>query len=575
MILFILLIPLIEIFLYVSLFHCECLSYFNFSAFAIYKEYWNEYLAFSILTILLYKRNKILDIILIILFLSIFSIDTIQIISYYYTDSFITIDAFQNLDQILLFFNFKMVSILILAFLMLFVSILLIHKTNYTYRYKYLLAILFFTIINFSFYEIERNKYQGTLYSTCRIDKGPILVFMQTLKYYLNTKNSLIIEKLSDDDCKVGKKLNLLDNECKIKKNQKFYTTIQNSSGIEKPNVIVIFIESLSANHIGYYNKNLTYTTPNIDNFAKKSLVYENYIDSGFPTLYGLYSQLCSTYPSGIDNSNAKVFLKIFKQTLPNQCLPLYFNQYKYDTIYMNHGGANRKNMKEIIQHIGFKKILFNRQIKPILKEDAKHKIDFDYDDKQMMQLLIKTLKEKTSKDKPFFISISTIGTHVGLEPISKDKNLQNLSMPQIQYKALDNAMKIFFDYFFNSKYSKNTILVFTGDHVRPSYNKKYDSTTFNDLALMIYAPWIKHKKLMANTSSVALAPTILQMVNYPNKSNTFLGKSLFEDNGDMAIGVTSNNNICYNFKKEAACENISKETLKKITKYIFLKSNQ
>ena len=571
MILFILLLPLVEILLYIFLFHCNCLSNFNFLAYAIYKEYWNEYLALFFPILLLYKRNKILNILLITLFLCVFTVDVIQVISYYYTDSFVTIDAFQNFDQILLFLNIKLVGILILICSLFIISVIMIHKTNYSHRFKYLLAILFFTIINFSFYEIEREQYQRTLYDTCRIEKGPIIVFVKTIKYYFNSKKNILVEKLSNDDCNVGRKLNLLDDKCKIKKNQKFYDTKQKLSNIKKPNVIVVFVESLSSKYIGYYNKNLAYTTPNMDNFAKKSLVVKNYINSSFPTLYGLYSQLCSTYPFGIDDSDIDSFLKSFKYKLSNQCLPIYFNQYGYDSIYVNQGGENRKNMKEIVQYLGFKKLFFNTQIKLNLKEDAAHKINFDYTDKQMMKFLVKFLKERHSKDKPFFLSISTIGTHVGLEPVDNNKNIKNLNLTQAQYKTLDNAMKLFFDYFFQSKYKKNTIVIFTGDHVRPSYSKKYNSTTFDDLALMIYAPWIKHSELIANTSSIVLAPTILQMVNYPNKSNTFLGKSLFENNSSIAIGVNSSDNICYDFEKQDRCENISKENLNKITKYIFL----
>jgi phosphoglycerol transferase MdoB-like AlkP superfamily enzyme len=253
----------------------------------------------------------------------------------------------------------------------------------------------------------------------------------------------------------------------------------------------------------------------------------------------------------------------------------LYFNQYGYDTIYLNHGGENRKNMKEIIRHIQFKQIFFNMQIKNILKEEAAYTMDYDYDDRQMMRALVKFLNKRTSKEKPFFVAISTIGTHTGLKPVDTNQNLKDLKMPESQFKALDNAMKIFFDYFFNSSYSKNTIVVLTGDHVYPKYSKKYNSTTFDDLALMIYTPWSEHKRQIANTSSIALAPTILQMANYPNKSNTFLGKSLFEENNNIAIGVSANNNICYNFKEKSRCKNISKETLGKITKYIFLKDEQ
>ena len=64
----------------------------------------------------------------------------------------------------------------------------------------------------------------------------------------------------------------------------------------KKPNVILITIDSLRADHLGFmgYKKN---TSPNIDALAKESVVFTNAFSNGPVTLHSFPSIITSTYP--------------------------------------------------------------------------------------------------------------------------------------------------------------------------------------------------------------------------------------------------------------------------------------
>jgi len=63
------------------------------------------------------------------------------------------------------------------------------------------------------------------------------------------------------------------------------------------PNILLITLDSLRPDHISFYNYPLN-TTPNIDNLAKDSVVFENAISSGSWTLPAMSSIFIGKYPS-------------------------------------------------------------------------------------------------------------------------------------------------------------------------------------------------------------------------------------------------------------------------------------
>ncbi|VXC32684.1 Phosphoglycerol transferase MdoB (fragment) [Pantoea brenneri] len=98
----------------------------------------------------------------------------------------------------------------------------------------------------------------------------------------------------------------------------------------DKPNVVVFFVEGMSANIIDYYGGKYKDLTPNINDLANSSLVFKNYYNHTAATFRGLRGQLTSTYQyiggtdasaKGLDQlSSEQVVLHTLNKlsTLPN-----------------------------------------------------------------------------------------------------------------------------------------------------------------------------------------------------------------------------------------------------------------
>ena len=141
-----------------------------------------------------------------------------------------------------------------------------------------------------------------------------------------------------------------------------------------------------------------------------------------------------------------------------------------------------------------------------------------------------------------------TVGTHAGLDSPSNSikYGAGNNSTLNTLYNV-DKSFGAFWDYFLNSSYKDNTIVIFTADHTH-YYEKPYielmkDDYTYkpvfvDTIPLIIYDPIHKlpNRYDAKDDTSLALAPTILHLLNYKNVKNAFLGTSIFDDEKKLHI---------------------------------------
>jgi arylsulfatase A-like enzyme len=153
--------------------------------------------------------------------------------------------------------------------------------------------------------------------------------------------------------------------------------------------------------------------------------------------------------------------------------------------------------------------------------------------DSGMMRNLVLYLKEYENRDKPFFIALSTRDTHMNIADDSDEKISEN-------FRKLDNAFGIFWNYFKNSQYYNNTIIILTADHASPpfvpfiKYVREKDRkkvSFFDEIACIIFDKRYKFpKRFKVRASSIDLTPSILQLLEINNIDNSFQGLSIFSD---------------------------------------------
>lgn len=340
----------------------------------------------------------------------------------------------------------------------------------------------------------------------------------------------------------------------------------------KKPNIIIIFTEGFSARTSSVYNPKFIGLTPNLFAFAKNknSMVVDNYYNHTAATYRGLLGQLCSLYPKyggvgGWDDNIKNI------PSITYKCLPHILNHNGYDTTWLNVHYRDASGNDEMMEHFGFNHILSAEDLLRRYNGKAIGKRRDFLTDHQSYGVLIDYLKDHDKSTKPFMIGMYTVETHAWIDTPKygiKYKDGKNNGLNTIH--NMDDAFGEFWDFFINSKYAQDTIIVFTSDHAH-YYEKSYLETmrkykegdykkVFVDrIPLIIYNPVTRlpnHLKVHSRTS-LDFAPTIAQMLDLKNENNVFMGTSLF-DKKSSNIGISSIGEDSYLIKNDTVYDEFS-----------------
>ena len=532
------------------------LYFYEFISFDIYKKnivfgiycfaYFNaEFLVAAVLTIWLFNKNiymKSICIILIILFLIICSF---QLLSFYYSNSFINADLAVQASNINLLINPFSSSIVIVP-LIIFIIFLVYLQKKYeqsTVRQKVFSTILILIVISVNIYGIySSNKFHNNIVKTQRYlniyGNTPVSSIVRAAYKVFFYKDSKI--ELTKKDITLGREYGFVfqpDKQFPFIKG-KIYAgkTKDSSKEYIKPNIIVFFAESLSAVKLGCYSSKYSNITPSIDKFAEESLIIKKYYNHVSPTVRAIIGQLCSTYPEFGYHTWKSFDLK----TPPSYSLPKLLTEEGYDNIYLSASDPNATYLEDQLRNIGYQKTYFSDTFgEKFLNGEEGILNSSDFSDHQMMLGLINYLELNKNRKNPFFITISNIETHVNLD-VSKDGFVYDNGKSSVLNTTFnfDHAFGLFWSYFKKSKYYNNTIVVLTADHAHfPSMKfvkiagKKFQKLYCDEIAFVVYNPISKvHGSFYAYSSSIDFAPSIVEILGFQNRKNSFIGQSIFSD---------------------------------------------
>ena len=307
---------------------------------------------------------------------------------------------------------------------------------------------------------------------------------------------------------------------------------IRETPDLRDKNIIVFFVEGFGAFEIDKYNdyKNLT---PNISAFMEKSIRFENYFNHTAATFRGLRGQLTSSYQllggfnpdrNGIGEINANEIRRKYQNTLVS--LPDILNRHGYHT-YFATAHSNDNNLNIMLRNL-----LFTRTFG--YEDFSKAK---DLSDQELFNAVIElTLSGKL--EKPFFLGIYNVGTHLGQDsPDIKYGTADNEYLNTVH--NLDDAFGRFLKEYDKSPLANDTVIILTADHTAfPSpllketfkLNDETDQFFLNRIPLIVYYKGISPKTFNADgKNSLDFAPTVLSLLRINDATNYFLGCSLFE----------------------------------------------
>ena len=506
---------------------------------------------FTILVSLSFIKKKFIKNLLIGIFIFIYgSIFVAQVINIQMIGDYINLVTLNNANQIDVILNTELIlKTILLFFSFTVISIYVIKNNTYINKKRVIIFISFVMLFVINIYINNQNKFM------------PIKEFTNLIFTSINHKNENITS-LNVKDLKIAKEFNIYINpinktfqkENLYKQELPFLKT--NNT---EPNIIIFFIESLSARLLGPYKEDMKEVTPNINDFANYSTVVNGYYNHSTPTAPGLYGQNCSIYPLLTYNEMDKTpnILKLSKI----KCMASYAKEDGYNTIYFSHSRGHYTHLDQNFKIWGYDKVVMWRDFtKKFLNTDNLILGEAGPSDHQMMEGLVNFLKNNKS-EKKFFLGLSTIESHIGRKTNEVDgikyKNGANETLNLIH--NLDDAFYDFWTYFKKSRYFNNTIVILTGDHtLYPNKDFKqiagddWIASVYDNLSLIIYDPVHKlPKEYNANSTSIDLAPTIMHLLNINKKRiNSFLGNSIFdkkEYNNSFGISGYQDFNIYIN----------------------------
>jgi len=282
----------------------------------------------------------------------------------------------------------------------------------------------------------------------------------------------------------------------------------------DRPNVILISIDALRADHVGAYGYKEN-TTPNLDELARKGTIFHNHIADASWTLPAHTAILTSQYPHVIGVED--IYQSIPKSTLT---LPEILKNYGYNTKGII-SFAFVEPMYGFDQ--GFDEYdIFNSYFRGEYR-DKWYKSSPDITDKAISWII-------KNKDKRFFLFLHYFDVHEAYNPPSPFDKRFNVSENEV-VNAYDGEIA-YTDYHLGRLFSQlsalnltgNTLIIVTADHgdafmehgVYGHEPTVYEEVIQTPLIISLLGKIPEDKVVVKQTQSIDVAPTVLDVLGFP-----------------------------------------------------------
>jgi phosphoglycerol transferase MdoB-like AlkP superfamily enzyme len=328
-----------------------------------------------------------------------------------------------------------------------------------------------------------------------------------------------------------NKYLNLMDEEEAINNVQKYFNisgkefdspiarlvkpTITNS---EKPNIIIVIMEAMSAAKMGRYGSkdNLT---PSLDSLALQGLCFDNIYTAGIHTYNGVFGTLFS-FPALASQHPMKA-----SNMLKYNGIAGTLQSHGYQTLYFTTHDGQFDNAEGFLYHNNFERV-YTKSDYPPEKILSTLGVPDDY----LFDFVNVKLDDAYVQQKPFMAAILTASDHGPYIIPEYFKPQPNELTKQIVEYA-DWSIGKFISSASKKNWFENTIFVFIADHgaaISPIYEMPLN---YHHSPLIIYSPSIIEQPIVVSHvgGQIDVFPTIMGILNFSYINNT-LGIDLLRE---------------------------------------------
>lgn len=553
---------------------------FSLSVLFIYfRKFFVEYSIISLFALFLCSQNKYFRYFIYIVVLSFVLVQVSQAVSYYMSGEFISKAVVQNSRHWRLILNPACVVPAVLLLLVCFIFPYIIEK--YTYSNKKTTLGISFVLLGIGVFaqqsdEIFPEKMTENIGKLERANNSkvssPTLALYETL--FVDEDQEMYSMTFSISEMKTLRKMGFVFDPQKEFPllHSNFYRTpppFKPANG-RKKNVIVFFVEGWSARLASSYDPTFPGITPNIDKLAETSIVFENYYNHTALTYRGIHGQLCSLYPYHRGLRGYKPNLQEEKKTQYFSLSDVFLGE-GYETYFLTSQMASNTYLDDMVGELNFENVFAGEVLSDEYlggERPKGHKGGSVYlTDKQFLRSLIEVMEGRKDEEKPFFISLYNFDTHPWIVPQSDWEEYENGQEIVLNaFNTFDTAFGEFIEYFKNSSYAKNTVIVVTADHAR-YFEKRYTDSLkahgvedyqrllSDKIPLIIYDQSQVKEKIVIDAkqrTSLDFAPTLVHYLGFTNRKNPFMGRSLFErDILDTDVGIYFSERHCTYITRE------------------------
>ncbi|MDQ6478090.1 sulfatase-like hydrolase/transferase [Dyadobacter sp. LHD-138] len=293
---------------------------------------------------------------------------------------------------------------------------------------------------------------------------------------------------------------------------------IMNPGKEKKMNVVLISVESLSADFLGSFG-NTQKITPNLDSLAGHSLLFTNLYATGTRTVRGLEALSIGTPPT----PGQSIVRRPKNEGLFS--MGRVFEEKGYQSKFIYGGYGYFDNMGYFFDHNNYQVV----DRKKIAKKDIAYENIWGVADENLFTLATKEIESTIKSGKPVFAHVMTTSNHRPFTYPDGRIDIPSHTSREGAVKYTDYAIGKFIKEASKKPWFKNTLFVIVADHCASSAGKADLPVNKYLIPLLIYSPGnIAPAKMERLMSQIDLGPTVLGLLNFSYTSK-FFGYDIFK----------------------------------------------
>lgn len=299
---------------------------------------------------------------------------------------------------------------------------------------------------------------------------------------------------------------------------------VTNPGPERKANVVIMLVESLSAEYLGIFGNDAG-LTPHLDRLSQESLLFTNFYATGTRTVRGMEAICLSIPPTPgcavIKRPSTTRYFSLFDM----------FQERGYDTSFFMGGNAYFDNHRDFFEKQGCR--VFDKS--SFLPGEIHFANAWGVCDEDLFHMSWREADALHAQQKPFCFMVLTCSNH---RPYTYP---QTIDIPSGTgrhgaVKYTDHAIGQAIEQARGKPWFDDTIFVIVADHCASSAGKTPVPAHRYHIPLIIYSPkHVQPGKVTGLCSQIDVGPTLLGLMNFSYRSQ-FFGTDVLKENPERAF---------------------------------------